>query len=275
MDESYIDSIKAMYDERSAHYDDSFHVRLAQDYIKFAKLQEGEMLLDLACGTGLVSLLAKKEVGGRGYVVGVDISRGMLDIARRKSERDALDVEFIECDISDLKGLKLLPEESKGFDVITCAAALVLMKSPVQAVKHWASLLAPGGRLITDIAAQDASIATRILDDIGSHVGQSLRWDPIWATSGEPLEMILIEAGLTVDQIIVTEPYEAREYDINAGSQIFEKAIASPMLRNFGKDTIRKKAKALFIKKFTEMAGSNRVVHEDVRMYIGIASKDV
>lgn len=42
---------------------------------------------DLACGTGLLTLRAKNMVGTHGNVVGIDISIGMLEDARRKSDR--------------------------------------------------------------------------------------------------------------------------------------------------------------------------------------------
>ena len=68
MHDNRTSSIKPMYDERSEGYDNSFHIRQAQEYIGCGKPSEGETLLDLACGTGLLILLTKKQVG-RGRVV--------------------------------------------------------------------------------------------------------------------------------------------------------------------------------------------------------------
>ena len=128
-------SMKAIYDERSEDYDNSFHIRLPQEYIGCVKLSEGETLLNLACGTGLVILLAKKQVG-LSRVMGVDISNGMLEVARRKTKQQGLDIIYVEHDIADLGGLDLLLRATQGFDVITCASALLFLKEPLHAVKH-------------------------------------------------------------------------------------------------------------------------------------------
>ena len=57
------------------------------------------------------------------------------------------------------------------------------------------------------------------------------------------------------------------------GPEMFEKTVASPIFRNFGEPATRDKAKALFSKRFEEMAGEDGLVHEEVRFYMGIARK--
>ena len=57
------------------------------------------------------------------------------------------------------------------------------------------------------------------------------------------------------------------------GPEMFEKTVASPIFRNFGEPATRDTAKALFSKKFEEMAGEDGLVHEEVRFYMGIARK--
>ncbi len=274
-DDTAKNPIKEIYDERSEGYDDSndsHHVRQAQEYIKRADLKEGETVLDLACGTGLVTLLAKKQVGS-GWVVGVDISHGMLEVARRKTTQQGLDITYFEHDIADLNGLDLLHEASQGFDVITCASALVLLKDPLCAVKHWVSLLAANGRLLTDVACERSMIAALILADVGAEIGQSLRWDASWIESEESLRKLLSDAGLNVEQVYKSEACAMVDHEAGDGPEIFEKTVASPMFRNFGEPATRDRAKALFSKKFGEMAGGDGLVHEEVRFYMGIARK--
>src|SRR5215203_4092465 len=54
----------------------------AADLVQRAALQAGERVLDAACGTGIVARRAAEWVGERGTVVGLDLSPGMLAIAR-------------------------------------------------------------------------------------------------------------------------------------------------------------------------------------------------
>lgn len=157
--------IQSIYDERSTNYDTSHHGALAEAYIRTAAPREGESVLDLACGTGLVSFLAEQAVRRSGLVVGIDISPGMLDVARHKAKQTGSDVTFLQHDISDLSGLALesfLPRGEEGFDLITCAAALVLLPDPGRAIRGWMRWLKPGGRIVTDVAARDVHVPSRI-----------------------------------------------------------------------------------------------------------------
>jgi len=55
---------------------------LAKDLVASASLQPGERVLDVACGTGVVTRLAARQVGQRGSVAGLDVNPGMLSVAR-------------------------------------------------------------------------------------------------------------------------------------------------------------------------------------------------
>ncbi|KAL8786516.1 MAG: hypothetical protein Q9213_002743 [Squamulea squamosa] len=261
-------SIQAIYNERSSTYDDSLvHVRQAQEYIQCAKPKEGQSVLDLACGTGLVTLLAKEQVG-QGKVIGIDMSSGMLEVARRKASNQGLDITFIEHDVTDLNELQL-----GTFDIITCASALLLMEDPLQAIKHWASLLAPNGRLLTDVIVERNVIGPAILTKIGPEVGRSLRWNGNWVKSVDSLRQLFIDAGLVVEQVFETVAYEKRDYKVEDGPEVFENIVASPMFRIFGEPAIKEKAKKLFVDNFRNMAGEDGMVHEEVCFYMGVARK--
>ena len=203
----------------------------------------------------------------------MDISEGMLGKARDKAQQMGSKVSFIQHDILDLTGLDLLPPESEGFDLITCAAALVLLPDPLQAIKHWVTLLKPGGRLVTDVAAKDVHVPSRILGRIGDRLGRSLQWDQSWVQDEGSLEMLLKDAGLHVKSVFLSKTFEVRQYEAAQAPQAFERVIASPMFRNFGDPSIKKEAKRLFIEKFTEEAGSDGVLLDEAKMYIGVAYK--
>jgi arsenite methyltransferase len=60
-------------------------------------LQTGERVVDVGCGAGIDSLIAARMVGDDGQVVGVDMTLGMLDRAKRAAaEMGATSVEFRE-----------------------------------------------------------------------------------------------------------------------------------------------------------------------------------
>ncbi|KIW70509.1 hypothetical protein PV04_02771 [Phialophora macrospora] len=276
MAQSHLDSVRSMYDERSEHYDENeVHVRQAQDYCRWAGLRSGESVLDLACGTGLVALGAKRQVTEAGHVVGVDISEGMLTVARRKAETAGLDVRFFNHDISDLSAIRdeIMPDGADGFDVITCAAALVLLPDPLWALQNWKALLRPGGgRLVTDVQTKDANVVMNIFSDIASQVHQSVPWNSELFQSQTPLEKLAIDAGLNVQSIFETEAYATTRYLLDDARQLFEQAIGKSMYSNFARADIREEARELFVQRFADMAGSVGSIEEETRFWVIVAT---
>jgi ubiquinone/menaquinone biosynthesis C-methylase UbiE len=272
-------TIASIYNERSTAYDTAtFYHRLAEEYIRAAAPQPGARVLDLACGTGLVAFRAEAQVGPTGYVVGVDISEGMLEVAREKAQRTGSRISFYQHDISDLTGLNLNPHpggESDGtgqFDLITCAAALVLLPDPLGAIRHWASLLREGGRLVTDVAARDVHVPARIFERIGPELGLSLQWDQSWVKGEESLAELLREAGLEVERVYLSPVLQVKEHKVEQAGDLFEQAVSGPMFRNFGVGRVRDEAKRLFVQRFVGEAGEGVLVDE-AKMYIGVAVK--
>ena len=111
-----------------------------------AGLRRGERVLDVACGTGLVSFAAAHAVGLTGQVLGVDLSEGMVDAARlRAARREVLNATFMRMDAEALA----LPD--KSFDVALCALGLMYVPDPDQALREMRRVLKPGGRLVVAV----------------------------------------------------------------------------------------------------------------------------
>ena len=107
-----------------------------------AALQPGERVLDVACGTGLVSFAAARAVGPAGGVVGVDLSGRMVEAARQRGEGTALtNVRF------ERMGAEQLALDDAGFDVVLCALGFMYMPDPAEAMREMRRVLRPGGRV--------------------------------------------------------------------------------------------------------------------------------
>jgi len=95
------------WDKAVTDYEAGWRVQLepAQTLmLDMAALQPGEQVLDVACGTGLVSFLAVDAVGETGAVVGTDISGEMVETAqRRAAERHIGNARFERFDAEDLR----------------------------------------------------------------------------------------------------------------------------------------------------------------------------
>lgn len=109
--------------------------------LEMAALQPGERVVDVACGTGLVTLRAAVSVGPEGVVVGTDISAQMVARACTVAARQHLShTTFARMDAEALQ----LPDST--FDVALCALGLMYVHDPMQALREMHRVLKSGGR---------------------------------------------------------------------------------------------------------------------------------
>src|ERR1700678_1676541 len=108
----------------------------------WASLAPGKRVLDIACGTGLVSFAAARAVGPYGQVLGVDLSGRMVSSAQRR----AIQMNLSNCSFARMDAETLdLPDA--GFDIVLCALGLMYMPDPEQALREMRRVLRAGGRV--------------------------------------------------------------------------------------------------------------------------------
>ena len=112
---------KATYDDASRDYEDAsrdFWQYLSFRTVERLRLQPGERVLDVPCGTGPALMAAAERVGPTGRVVGLDYADRMLAIAREKVR--ASGVQNVEVHIGDMTAIA--PPE-KPYDVTVQAVS--------------------------------------------------------------------------------------------------------------------------------------------------------
>jgi ubiquinone/menaquinone biosynthesis C-methylase UbiE len=109
--------------------------------LEMAALAPGERILDVACGTGLVSFRALDAVGPTGSVLGTDISGEMVEAARRRAA--AAGARNISFERRDAENLDM---EGGPFAAALCALGLMYFPDPVKALGEMRRHLRPGGR---------------------------------------------------------------------------------------------------------------------------------
>jgi ubiquinone/menaquinone biosynthesis C-methylase UbiE len=140
--DNYKHQIIEFFNSRTAydHEEGSQHPREASLLLEYVPLQKGQKILDIATGTGLVAIPAALKVGLEGYVIGVDISPGMLHQAREKVTATGLkNIEFIE---EDAENINL---KADSFDVIYCCSAIAYFTNIPACLQKWHRFLKPGG----------------------------------------------------------------------------------------------------------------------------------
>jgi ubiquinone/menaquinone biosynthesis C-methylase UbiE len=111
----------------------------AIDLVEGANLQPGERVLDVACGTGIVSRLAAERVGARGRVAGVDVNPAMLAVARSVVTGPAA-MQWFETTA------EAMPLPDAAFDVVFCQLALQFIPDKRAAASEIQRVLASDGR---------------------------------------------------------------------------------------------------------------------------------
>jgi ubiquinone/menaquinone biosynthesis C-methylase UbiE len=161
-----------LYDFLAPAYDPGFE-RIYRPFrsraLEKLRMNAGDILLDLACGTGQNFPLLAKQIGGQGRIVGVDISSGMLHRARSKTKKLGLaNVSLLQID-----GARLTPsvlERLAGIssvDFIICSYGFTSMREWETAFRASWDLLKPGGTyLIHDIDAVQRTLHVRAVEMI-------------------------------------------------------------------------------------------------------------
>ncbi len=107
------------------------------------ELTAGDVVLDLACGTGANLGHLQGKVGTAGRIIAVDFSSGMLDAARAQAEANRwTNIEFRRADAARLE----LPPES--LDGAICTFGLSAMPGELEAIKHMADALKSGANFV-------------------------------------------------------------------------------------------------------------------------------
>ncbi|MDJ0707778.1 MAG: methyltransferase domain-containing protein [Leptolyngbyaceae cyanobacterium MO_188.B28] len=165
--DEYKQQVADLYSHRSSNYDDGdWHPRIAHRLVEYAQLSQGQQILDIATGTGMVAIEAAQIVGNEGQVIGIDISTGMLEQARRKVE--LLGFCNIEFRLADAE---VLDFPLNTFDCIFCSSALIWMSDLLGALQLWHQFLKPGGLLgfhaFADTAFVGGTITQKVLEKYG------------------------------------------------------------------------------------------------------------
>lgn len=102
-----------------------------------AAVAEGQRVLDIGCGTGVLARAALDRVGARGRVAAVDPNDGMLEVARRSSEEIDWNAGVAE----------KLPAPDASFDRSISQFALMFFTDAAAALTEIARVTRPGGRV--------------------------------------------------------------------------------------------------------------------------------
>ncbi len=116
----------------------TFTVPPAASLVAFAGVRSGDLVLDVACGTGVVAVTAAR-IGAR--VRGLDLAPALLTDARKNAALAASDIDFVEGDV------EALPYPDATFDVVLSQFGHMFAPRPEVAISEMLRVLKSGGRI--------------------------------------------------------------------------------------------------------------------------------
>lgn len=142
--------------------------------IAASNIKPGSKVLDVAAGTGDLTILISKRVGPQGAVILSDINAQMLEAARRTLARSGIpdNVQFFQVDAEDLHFA------ADTFDAVTIGYGIRNFTDKMRALREILRVLKPGGQLTIVDFSRPTSKPLRVMADA---------YSSLWPTIGEIL----------------------------------------------------------------------------------------
>lgn len=109
-----------------------------------AKVGEGDVVLDVGCGDGLIAFGALDRVGPSGRMIFSDISQDLLDHSHALAEQIG---ELERCTLVRAAAEDLIPIADESVEVVTTRSVIIYVKPKERAFQEFLRVLRPGGRL--------------------------------------------------------------------------------------------------------------------------------
>jgi ubiquinone/menaquinone biosynthesis C-methylase UbiE len=113
-------------------------------------LPDGGDVLEVAPGPGFLAIEIARD--SRFFVIGLDISKTFIEIARKNAAEAGVRAEFREGNASDM------PFEENSFDLLVCRAAFKNFSEPERALREMLRVLRPGGTGVVIDLRRDVSM---------------------------------------------------------------------------------------------------------------------
>jgi ubiquinone/menaquinone biosynthesis C-methylase UbiE len=168
--------------------------------LKHAAPRSGEHVLDVACGTGIVTRQAAPLVGNQGRLVGLDINPDMLAVARSKAAPGGPPIEWHEGNAVEHH----LP--SSAFDLVVCQQGVQFFADRVAAAREMRRVLKPGGRVALAVwqGIEHHPLYASLFEAEARHLGVTVAdvATPFLLGSSSEVQAILEAAGFTHIRIV-------------------------------------------------------------------------
>ena len=206
------------WDRAEPFYEDAWKAQLAPAHellLSHAALKPGERVLDVACGTGLVTFPAAEAVGPLGVVLGTDLSDQMVGRVTAEAERRGLR------HVTGMRmGAEALDVPDGLFDAVLCGLGMMYFPDPLQSLLEMCRVLKPGSRAVAAVWGHSDRCGWAGIFPV---VAERVRTDvcPLFFDlgTGDTLAALFADAGferVTTDRISTTLRYASATAAVRA-----------------------------------------------------------
>ncbi len=184
----------------------------APTLVDLADVRPGERVVDVACGTGVVTRLVAARAGATGRVIGLDISGAMLAVARALPNR-GMPIEWLEASALEI------PLPKAAFDAVLCQQGLQQFPDRPAALGEMRRILTVDGRLVACVWSriEENPGMAALVKALERHVGAEAadnRRAPFALGDADQLQELMTTAGfhgIRVQTLVKTARFPSPE----------------------------------------------------------------
>jgi len=204
---------------------------LAYLLLDHAQINEGDSVIDIACGPGTVANAAAKRTGNKGRVMGLDISPAMLDVAKSKPHLEGnAKIEYGESPAYPLQA------DDDAFDVAVCQQGLQFFPDRIEALKEMLRVTKQDGRIAAAVwgPIEDCELFFQLYsamaETIPSEIAEMLK-APFYLHNREEIARLACEAGFKNANVKTVSFPLVFEQGMKQASRVLEAAPFFPQIK--------------------------------------------
>lgn len=209
---------------------------LADATLNAVTLFDDDIVLDVACGTGIVARKVRDKIDPASRIVGADLNEGMIATAKSLTDAQSRSCEWHTADAMEL------PFEDAVFSIVFCQQGLQFIPDKESVLREIHRVLRPSGRVALTVWSGMADFMVPIAEALSRYVGDDVaeKAKAPFAYNGESLLPIISDIGfvdVSIEKLTINRTIQATESAIR--DEVMGLPIASSVKAK-GEDVLQK-----------------------------------